>query len=158
MHAIGCPGNGYYSWLEGAGTERSKLANPALFFQGERGCVSPDPLNPNRFRLERMGIAMAGLGKVQVSGSILQGASRLSYNMTSSHMVMCQDLTGVCYLLEAKSLISEQGLELLVQSLPEHMEWMAPIHCILSYKIVKRSLMLQPKLGRPGTGPSLNQD
>jgi hypothetical protein len=80
-HAMGCQGVGFYSWMEGADTERTKATNPSLLLQAKRGYISSNTSNPNQFRLERFGAGMAGLKQVQVSGSILQGEHCLSIKL-----------------------------------------------------------------------------
>ncbi|KAJ7434528.1 O-methyltransferase, partial [Mycena galericulata] len=53
-HAFGCGGVGYFAWLEGEGWAAAAH-------------------NPNRFRLERFGRAMAGTGSWEAPGAVLHG-------------------------------------------------------------------------------------
>ncbi|KAK7052486.1 O-methyltransferase [Favolaschia claudopus] len=61
-YAFGCEGVGYFGWLEGEG------------WTGEMGGGGGDEgVNPNQFRLERFGKAMAGTGGWEAPGAVLQG-------------------------------------------------------------------------------------
>ncbi|KAJ7202040.1 O-methyltransferase [Mycena pura] len=78
-YAFGCSGVGYFAWLEGEGwppsaeQQRKSGHRPdgkpsAHDTQGPRSDA-----NPNQFRLERFGKAMAGTGNWEVPGAVLHG-------------------------------------------------------------------------------------
>ncbi|KAJ7910454.1 O-methyltransferase [Mycena leptocephala] len=85
-YAFGCGGVGYFAWLEGEGWGgRGGDTKPVATNRGDtnsnrgdtnpnRGDKNPNPNpNPNRFRLERFGKAMAGTGSWEAPGAVLHG-------------------------------------------------------------------------------------
>ncbi|KAJ6555119.1 O-methyltransferase [Mycena vulgaris] len=87
-YAFGCGGVGYFAWLEGEGWEAGAGAGVHGAKAGERvdkaqeagGKAKTDgktggegTQNPNRFRLERFGKAMAGTGSWEAPGAVLHG-------------------------------------------------------------------------------------
>ncbi|KAF7377920.1 O-methyltransferase [Mycena sanguinolenta] len=70
-YAFGCGGVGYFAWLEGEGwAEEGRRAEDegngekSKAGSGGGGGGGKTPTNPNRFRLERFGKAMAGTGEL----------------------------------------------------------------------------------------------
>ncbi|KAJ7821681.1 hypothetical protein B0H14DRAFT_3471315 [Mycena olivaceomarginata] len=89
-YAFGCGGVGYFAWLEGEGWARRRGRwVPALergrwgrARGGTVGRAGPERVgkngreggrNPNRFRMERFGQAMAGTGSWEAPGAVLHG-------------------------------------------------------------------------------------
>ncbi|KAJ6461096.1 O-methyltransferase [Mycena sanguinolenta] len=71
-YAFGCGGVGYFAWLEGEGwAEEGKDGGISKTRSG--GAAGKTPTNPNRFRLERFGKAMAGTGSWEAPGAVLHG-------------------------------------------------------------------------------------
>ncbi|KAJ7244419.1 hypothetical protein B0H12DRAFT_1129472 [Mycena haematopus] len=78
-YAFGCGGVGYFAWLEGEGWTGAGEGKPADGDRGKSkshdggGEAGMTPANPNRFRLERFGKAMAGTGSWEAPGAVLHG-------------------------------------------------------------------------------------
>ncbi|KAF8218100.1 hypothetical protein K438DRAFT_2006988 [Mycena galopus ATCC 62051] len=91
-YAFGCGGVGYFAWLEGEGWGGAEVGEvgggavggiPAAVGGKNKlgsagagagvGAKTQPSLNPNRFRLERFGKAMAGTGSWEAPGAVLHG-------------------------------------------------------------------------------------
>ncbi|KAJ7348099.1 O-methyltransferase [Mycena albidolilacea] len=85
-YAFGCGGVGYFAWLEGEGwgaapgEVRAGVVGEGMGRNGGKGRTGKGGEedregggNPNRFRLERFGKAMAGTGSWEAPGAVLHG-------------------------------------------------------------------------------------
>ncbi|KAJ7062071.1 hypothetical protein C8F01DRAFT_1136350 [Mycena amicta] len=86
-HAFGCAGVGYFAWLEGEGcsspsssrmdptkkTGHRRLRSVGGSATSTSSSGSASAANPNQFRLERFGKAMAGTGNWEAPGAVLAG-------------------------------------------------------------------------------------